>query len=163
MRENVNFMSNKFKFRKVLKTNYSKWSSKIMKIALIMLIISILDTNVFYLLAFVSLSGIAWLTSCIQLTWGKSKIENRSDKTVFVKLKYSNDVIPLEKDVSIYDVEGIKFYNTVFKIEEGVHVAITEKYELEQQSFFEKLIHRDGNCVVAPPDESWENLFNANS
>ena len=154
-------MSNKFKFRKVLKTNYFVWSDKIIIIACIMFIISMIDTNIFYLMAFASLVGIAGSISYIQSALGKSKVENKSDKTVFVKLKDSNDVIPLEKGGSIYDVEGVKIYNTVFKIEDGHHVIITEKYELNTKSLFERLFLLNGNCVITPPDESWENLFNA--
>lgn len=155
-------MSSVFSYPKVIKSDLFSWASKIFCVAVVLFVVMFFMRSMFYLLAFVSLFGLANILCVIQLSLGQSKIKNEFDRPVFVKMIGSDDVLVLESGCSMYNVEGIKVCNTVFAIAEGFHAVVSEKAEFRVRSGVGKfIVNVSGACKIVPPDESWMKLFDA--
>lgn len=89
-----------------------------------------------------------------QSTMGLTKIENKSNKTIWVKPKKCADAIEVKPGEIYYGAEGMRVCNTVFKLEGGVHVVIKENCDIR----FKALL-LGAKTKILPPDESWNSLF----
>lgn len=97
---------------------------------------------------------VVWLLGLWQLTMGLTKIENKSNMSIWVKPKKCTNVIEVKPGEIYYGAEGMRVYNTVFGLVDGAHIVIKENCDIRFKAFFSSAIAK-----VLPPDESWNSLF----
>lgn len=109
--------------------------------------------------SFIGIGGVA-VTGLLQLVSGQSRIENKSGKTVHVKLENGSDAVELLPGEEMYGIDGVRSYNTVYKLGDCVHGVVDENGNIRIKSITGNLINHTNGCALSsPPDEGWDNLF----
>ena len=97
----------------------------------------------------------------MQLFYGKTKVKNRSGKNIeYIKEgEDDRDAYTLISGKDIYDIDGIKSDDVVYKIPGSIHVKV-KKGKVIPASPIDFLIYKkEGGVLTSPPDSGWNALF----
>lgn len=103
----------------------------------------------------------AVLTAGLHGMFGKSKIENKSEETIYTKGEEDCDATVLSVGTSRYDVDGVKSQGTVYKFGNGCHAVAYKDGTVKVKSLTGTCLNWifDGGVLTTPPDECWNKLF----
>lgn len=91
----------------------------------------------------------------------KSKVINKSQRTVYIKPENKAGAIEVRPGETYCGLEGIRCYSTVYKLSDGLSAVIKEDGCMRIQSVTGKALTRLRPCAIAvPPDDDWNDLFN---
>src|SRR5690554_4192380 len=114
---------------------------------------------------FLFFAGIACLTTSLQLHFGQAAIKNKSNKTLKAKTEDEDKefLINVEPHSKVFQIDGIKVANKVYKIPDSIHVKVTKKNKVRVSSFCAYMIYwlYNGGILDVAPDEKWNKLFEA--
>lgn len=97
------------------------------------------------------------------LTFGKAfptKVENGTGGTIFAKDEEGDGVREIAAGGTGYAVDGFKVGGNVYKVPDGVHVAVDPDGSVRAKSVSGKVFfNRFGGLLKSEPDSGWSELF----
>jgi hypothetical protein len=94
-----------------------------------------------------------------------ASVKNNSNKTIKAKPedKDKDFLINVEPHSKVFQIDGIKVANKVYKIPDSIHVKVTKKNKVRVSSFCAYMIYwlYNGGILDVAPDEKWNKLFEA--
>lgn len=93
---------------------------------------------------------------------GDTVVENDTAHDIYAKDEESSNVVEIPSHKRVFGIDGIKVDGVVYKLCSGTHVVVKENGKVRTKSLTGKLANNTrGGKISSPPDEGWNNIFQA--